>query len=122
MPSPGKYDPSIAVGLANAARQQARVARIGSTAQIFGQNNVQIWESHSALMQRGDDRTPWWFEFDPSADEMTYDCDADLGSPEDADCSQIGLSQPKLPSQTLEISPNEVKFLDSSKFLSEIVL
>ena len=115
MLSPGRYDPSIALGLADAARTQGQAASEGSTTKEFCQNNVQLWEAHAALMKRGGDRTPWWYTFDSSMDEMTYECDAHLGNPLDNDCSQIELNQPNTPSKTLEISSNEVQFLYSGK-------
>ena len=66
-------------------------------------------------------RNPWWstprtrtVEM-PALDDMAYDCDASLGVPDAADCSQIDYSQLGAPSDRLMIGPNSPKILSSSE-------
>ena len=58
----------------------------------------------------------WWqhsLEQAPQ-DEMTYECDASLGSPPEADCTHIEWSELLPDSDTLQVSPGTPTFLHSS--------
>lgn len=55
---------------------------------------------------------PWWYRKTPQAvDRMAYDCDANLGAPHAADCSQLDYSQLGPPSDTVVIGPGAPKVL-----------
>ena len=77
---------------------------------------MRLWEAQAQLMKRLTGATPWWSDINLSMDEMTYECDINLGSPVDADCNQIEMGGSGSLSRTLEIGPEEVRFLYSSKF------
>ena len=55
---------------------------------------------------------PWWRRQTSQAlDKMSYDCDANLGAPHAADCSQLDFSQLGPPSDTVAIGPGASKVL-----------
>ena len=64
-------------------------------------------------MTKGGSR-PWWQFPKAAADEMTYECDASLGSPSEADCSHIEWSELLPDSDSLHVGPGAVTFLHSS--------
>ena len=66
-------------------------------------------------MQRGGS-SPWWTRSNADSDEMTYECDGNLGSPQEVDCAQVEYQLDGL-SDTIQIGPGEVKFLSSSEYL-----
>ena len=71
--------------------------------------NTQMLSLQSQRMTRGG--TLNWWDFDSAAsDEMTYECDSNLGNPAAADCSEIQWHQLPLSSDTLAVSPGTTTF------------
>ena len=64
---------------------------------------------------QGDDGSTWWENNDGAVDEMSYECDANLGSPLAVDCDQIEWSQLSSTSDTLALAADQVKFFHQSK-------
>ncbi|KAL9120123.1 MAG: hypothetical protein Q9187_003327 [Circinaria calcarea] len=61
-------------------------------------------------------RQPWWQHLSRSPshpDQMTYACDANLGSPPEVDCSRLEYSELGAPSDTVAIVPGIPKVLFS---------
>ena len=56
-----------------------------------------------------------WWSPQGASDEMTYTCDADLGSPALVDCAQIQWQGLGPPSDTITIVPGVTKFISQSK-------
>ena len=120
LPSPGDTDPAIpevvSQKLGDAAGQSPR----GSTARQRYETNSGIWMSTSQSMTRGS-TIPWWNKgVSSSPDEMTYECDAALGSPAVVDCAniewnQLGPTSVSPPSDTVSLGPGMTQFLHSSK-------
>ena len=80
-----------------------------------------VWLQSAAGMSRTG-QTAWWTEA-ASPDEMTYECDADLGSPLLTECTQIewnqlGPASVSPPSDTVTVGPGVVQFLHSSQLES----
>ncbi|MCJ1223606.1 hypothetical protein MMC12_000249 [Toensbergia leucococca] len=115
--SPGNTDPAIAFAVADAL------------ATIYGENDIDLhsqrllldkehyWRTVGEQMDRGG-TTPWWQAAVPQASaETVYECDASLGSPSLADCSQIEWSQlgpfGKV-SDSIQIEPGAPTFLHSN--------
>ena len=67
-------------------------------------------------MTRGGSR-PWWSPVVPGPDEMTYECDASLGSPSEVDCLHIQWDQLSPASDTVQVGPGSTTFLHSSKLI-----
>ena len=73
-------------------------------------------------LANGDSSIPWWnllpsFLSQPasSPDEMTYQCDANLGAPTQFDCTRLEYSQFGSPSDTVIIGIDRPKVLSLSK-------
>lgn len=67
---------------------------------------------YRAMALRRGGNVPWWGRNAPQAsDKMSYDCDANLGAPHAADCSQLDFSQLGPPSDTVNIGPGASKVL-----------
>ena len=107
---PGDTDPKIPRALAAATQEMSRFYR------SFYLSPSQIWMYQAENMQRGGDAV-WYQKFSTGLNEMSYDCDAGLGSPSISDCSQIewnqlGSNHP--PSDTLAVGPGITTILHSN--------
>ena len=102
--NPGNTDPSIPIAIGTEAR--GHVPGLIDTCIRTAQ-----------MMQRGSSRT--WYDTHVSAglDHMSYQCDKNLGSPSEVDCTQIEWSQfgpGQSGSNTLAVSPGAPTFLHSN--------
>ena len=113
-PRPGDFDPSVPVFMSgwmfgvwatSQLKTPSHMGRYGDTSLIL--------HLKASSMSRGG-RTPWWTSSASSADDMTYDCDANLGSPSVVDCAQLEY-QAGAASDTLQLGPGETKFLSFSE-------
>ena len=79
-----------------------------------------FYQAYSAMergMHAGEHLRPWWqyLSLSPSQpDQMTYACDAHLGSPPEVDCSRLEYSQLGAPSDTVAVAPGVSKVLSSN--------
>lgn len=114
MLSPGNYDPSIAVVVREHLWDARSRAPINSVAQQRHQSEAQLMHLQVMAMQRGGGNVPWWRQYPLASDEMTYECDAGLGSPKAMDCSQL---QHQISARTdnVQIAAGEVNFLSTGK-------
>ena len=112
---PGIYDPSVAKAIADYNVNLNRNKNThNSPAALRSQQNIQKWNDQATRMGRGE-TVPFW-ETNPLTedDEMNYECDANLGNPLEVDCTQIEWNQLTPPSDTLQVGPGEVIFLNSN--------
>lgn len=65
-------------------------------------------------MYAGGKTTPWWAAVAASADDMTYECDSNLGAPASVDCAQVEWSELGADEDTFSLAAGAVKFLSSS--------
>lgn len=114
--SPGNFDPSVAelvAGyLANRARGQKmdRVRRINSV--------IRDLNRRTQAMEVGGQSTPFWGTVRASQEEMSYECDATLGTPAEVDCAQVEWSELGADDDTFSIGPGITKVLSSSRLSS----
>lgn len=59
--------------------------------------------------------TPWWQQVPDSADEMTYECDANLGAPAAVDCAKVEYGELGVDEDTISVGTGVVKFLRSGQ-------
>ena len=59
--------------------------------------------------------TPWWQQVPDSADEMTYECDADLGAPKAVDCAKLEYGELGADVDSISVGAGMVKFLSSGQ-------
>ena len=95
--NPGYVDPSVAEALSDA---------LGHAGNMAGATQLSAW---AGRMSRGSSFA-WWSAFTKQTpaqreDRMTYVCDAQLGSPVSADCSQLGYSKLGPLSDSLTVGP-----------------
>ena len=113
---PGERDPAIP--LAVVARENSRAAFLPSNSLVrsFAQVGALHWQTVAFGMARGGS-TPWWQAgiVPEASDEMTYECDAGLGSPAVVDCSQIQWQQLASRGATVTVAPGEAYFFLSSE-------
>lgn len=108
---PGNTDPEVPRALAMAAANQRNY-----DPRFNKLNPSLLWMSRSQSMQRGGDTT-WYYQSPTVLSEMTYDCNADLGSPSMDDCAQIEwkqLGSTNPPSDTLAVGPGIPTILHSN--------
>ena len=111
---PGDTDPSIPLALANYEKIWVRHNVIGTDASKMHTMKALCWEMQAEDMKRGGS-VPWW-HYSTLPDDMTYECDSNLGSPSVADCIQIEWQQiNSVASDTLRMGPSQVSFYHSSK-------
>ncbi|MCJ1240916.1 hypothetical protein MMC14_008920 [Varicellaria rhodocarpa] len=114
--SPGDIDPEVGVhlimnlvnnlvNLQNGERRQAIIYRASSLSRRTGE------------MRRGETQTWWEQVITPTPPvEMTYECDASLGSPTLIDCAQLRWQGRGNPSDAVQIGPGRPKSFLSSKY------
>lgn len=61
----------------------------------------------------------WWEYNRDHPIEMTYECDAKLGSPSVVDCTQIQWQGLGPPSDTIRLTPGENKLISTSRYSTE---
>ena len=108
---PGSTDPSIALALAEVA---SGASILGNPHR--GSSASQVWVAQAAKMSRdAAPQTQTWYDTSSSlTDQMTYECDASLGSPSVVDCTQIEWNQLTPPSDTLAIDSGVTRFFHSN--------
>ena len=113
---PGDNDPAIAEALSayNLNRNRNKNTH-NSAAALANEENIKTWNDQAARMGRGE-TTSWWDIPDAANDndEMNYECDANLGSPAEVDCTQIEWNQLSPDSDTLLVGPVMTTFLHSN--------
>ena len=119
-PSPGDYDPAIAVALLDSLKGYWSRALRGTHEYLYYQTASLGMQRSASGMERGSE-VPWWGTVLQASDKMTYVCDSKLGSPTTVDCSQIAWQQLGAGSDIVEVGPGVVKFLSSSEY-GEILL
>ena len=82
---------------------------------IQRQRLADVWEIQSIRMTRGGSSIPWYTLARSVTDEMAYECDANLGSPEEVDCAQIEWNQLHPTTDTVTVTPTAAKFFHYSK-------
>ncbi|MCJ1238670.1 hypothetical protein MMC14_006661 [Varicellaria rhodocarpa] len=117
--SPGNTDPAIPEVVSQKLEDAAGQSPRGSSQWQKFDTTSQVWKLTSQSMQRGSG-IPWWSKtISSNPDEMTYECDATLGSPAEADCAQIEWNQLgpwsiSPPSDMVSVGPGKVQFLHSN--------
>lgn len=112
-PQPGNYDPSVAVFIAEYLASKSRRANNADRARL--NSAAHDFTVRTQKMYAGGKTTPWWGATAALADEMTYECDANLGAPSAVDCAQVEWSQLGPDDDTISIGAGVVKFLSSSE-------
>ena len=104
--NPGPFDPAMAEALADGVREKGNNARADKLSK------------QADRMGYVQPRERWWDAFpsqypDSPASDMTYACDANLGAPSAADCTQLAYSGLGPPSDTVLVGPGS-----GTKFVS----
>ena len=73
-----------------------------------------FFEIAAAMDQQGAEKAAW-FDYRPSTDDMTYECDMSLGTPRSVDCNKLEYSQLGTGSDTIQIGPQVPKVLSTGK-------
>lgn len=107
---PGDFDPGITGSIIGRLATLKAYAQGESVSSLLSQAGMLIWLARTKRMQLGG-RIPWWAPETDSSNEMSYECDAGLGSPSITDCAQLEWSQLGPPSDTVAIGPGHVTFL-----------
>ena len=111
---PGIYDPEVAIALWGASNIAAALSVEHSPDERAMLARAQAWKTRAHQMTRGLSVQPWNgrdTQTSPSAvDEMTYECDSNLGNPTMADCAQIEWTQLGHPSDSLTVGPEATFF------------
>ena len=111
-PSPGDYDTAIPLAFSKDALLRSPMSH-SNVAEMNRLNDLGDFWYRQALAKESGALGPWW-NFDLNAgDEMTYACDANLGSPNDTDCIKLQ-DQLGPPSDSIHVAPGSPAFLSSS--------
>ena len=118
LPSPGNNDPVIPFFIYWGIKDAASKAPNRSLAQYAMESNAALWDAAGSRVSRGG-RTPWYTASSAPSD-MTYECDAALGNPQEVDCSfiqwnQLGPASVSPPSEIITVGPGNTFFLNYSK-------
>lgn len=105
----------IPVALARAQKLEGDSIKESGYLKNILEAGARFWGIKAQSMTRGG-RMPWWFQLQQGS-EMTYECDANLGSPPTVDCTQIEWHQLSPASDSLKLRPGQVTFFHSSKLV-----
>ena len=110
---PGDTDPTVALALMTIENDELQKLIPGSIEYSLHATDRTLWHVAATMMTRGGE-VPWWINLGlKEVDNTTYECDAALGSPATADCTEIEWQQLSPDSDHLEIGPAHVFFLHS---------
>ena len=59
--------------------------------------------------------TPWWQQVPDAAEEMSYECDANLGAPAAVDCAKVEYGELGLDDDTFSVTGGIAKILSSGQ-------
>ena len=107
---PGDFDPGITGDIIGRLVALSAFARPESITAVLGEAGRLIWLARAKRMTPGGS-VPWWAPETDSSSEMSYECDAGLGSPSITDCAQLEWSQLGPPSDNVAVGPGHVTFL-----------
>ena len=118
-PQTGDFDPSIPTLLSDLLYQKGLATlatnRDTYTTRIRALADANLYAIKAASM-KGGDPMPWWDKTTLPTDEMTYECDSNLGSPATRDCAHVEWDQLGASTDTMTLVSGEVKFLSSSMY------
>lgn len=111
--NPGKLDPTIPDALSDALFGVVRNMRAGSPFALHYLDGAILFMAEAVAMDR-EIELPWWQDLRSERfrrNEMVYECDAKLGTPVSAHCSQLEYSQLGPLSDTIIVGPGLDKLL-----------
>lgn len=106
-PSPGGHDSQIPIKLGQHLRDKLVNSKGKSTT---APSYEEFFVKAASMEREGGGSEPWWTPRQHT-DDMTYECDAHLGSPRVVDCGKLEYSQLGAPSDTVRISAGAPKIL-----------
>lgn len=110
--SPGNFDPSIAVLVAEYLANRAR----GQPSNVRGRLNgiIHDFTLRTQKMYAGGKTTPFWSRVATSEEQMSYQCDPALGAPAKVDCAHVEFNELGANDDTFSIGPGISKVLSSN--------
>ena len=113
--SPGNFDPSIAVLVAEYLGNRAR----GQPNHVRSRLNgiIHDFTLRTQKMYAGGKTTPFWSTVAASEEKMSYECDPALGAPAKVDCAHVEFDELGANDDTFTVGPGVSKILSSSKWL-----
>ena len=118
--SPGDYSAAVPQRLFGSLRSLADTTQNSDAKAYYQSLANQLWRRAIEMGHQKDPYFTWW-QPEPSSrvvsqspNEMTYECDAKLGSPALVDCSQLEWQGLGFPSDTVTVSPSTPKSYLSS--------
>ena len=111
--SPGNFDPSIAVLVAEYLANRAR----GQPNRVRDRLNgiIRDFNLRTQKMYSGGKTTPFWSTVAASEEKMSYECDPALEAPAGKDCADIEWDELGADDDTFSVGPGISKILSSSK-------
>ena len=111
---PGIYDPEVAIALWGASNIAAALLPENGPDEKAMLARAYAWRGRAHQMTRGSSAQSWngrnTHIFPSAVDEMTYECDSNLGNPAIADCAHIEWTQLGHPSDSLTVGPEATFF------------
>lgn len=111
---PGDYDLAVPLYMSGILATAAQKSPPNSIARTLHLTNWRRWYTTAVSMRRPN-MVPWWRRYPLTTihDEMTYECDENLGNPAAADCTDIEWNQLGSPSDSLTLESGNTKFFHS---------
>ena len=118
--SPGNFDPSIAVLVAEYLANRAR----GQPNRVRDRLNgiIRDFNLRTQKMYAGGKSTPFWSTVAASEEQMSYECDPALGAPAESDCSHVEWGELGANDDTFSVGPGISKILSYSEWLNELYI
>lgn len=110
--SPGNFDPSIAVLVAEYLGNRAR----GQPSNVRSRLNgiIHDFTLRTQKMYAGGKTTPFWSTVAASEEQMSYQCDPKLGAPAEVDCAHVEFDELGANDDTFSVGPGVTKILSSN--------
>ena len=111
---PGDTDPMVPALFGMLEMDAFHKTTPGSSEASVRLAGSRFWSTVIAGMSRGGSVAWWSPAFWQASTEMTYECDAGLGSPSTVDCAQVEWSQLGPSSDAITVGPEKTTFLHSN--------
>ena len=114
-PAPGDGDPRIPLALGQRLADKEEDSKGESIDDSLSSKFLQISAAMDTFVIASN--TEMWWDYLPSSssDDMTYECNAQLGSPHPVDCSKLEYSQLGAESDKIQISQHTPKVLSTGR-------
>ena len=119
-PSPGDYDPSMALLAAAYVDKAAMSEPMNSPARSKLKADLESIMTTGRGMTRGGHQVAFWQQIPETPKAVAYVCDPDLGTPNAGDCTDVSQNQVRTMPESVTLQPGVISFHFSGECIENV--